>query len=161
MTLANMRELGVRAGGVYPMGYSRKRHRRRWFLRPARPPWAVVGIARRVGLKNYVSDSNGALTVPCLSSPAACTGGHTSAFWACWPTTRLLENRARATLANTGQISTALICGGSAEPGLRSLVDGQSANLHFGSTQVCAGRSPDWIKVKNPDASATTRLIEG
>jgi hypothetical protein len=36
--------------------------------------------------------------------------------------------------------------------GLRRLVDGQSANLHLGSTQVCAGRSQDWIKVKNPDA---------
>jgi hypothetical protein len=37
MTLGNMRELRVRAGGLYPMGYSRKRHRRRWFLRPAQP----------------------------------------------------------------------------------------------------------------------------
>ena len=24
-----------------------------------------------------------------------------------------------------------------------------------------SGRSPDWIKVKNPDAPAATRLIEG
>jgi hypothetical protein len=24
-----------------------------------------------------------------------------------------------------------------------------------------SGRSPDWIKVKNPDAAAATRLIEG
>jgi hypothetical protein len=24
-----------------------------------------------------------------------------------------------------------------------------------------SGRSPDWIKVKNPDAPAVTRLIEG
>jgi hypothetical protein len=44
-------------------------------------------------------------------------------------TTGLFENRARATLENTGQISTALICGGSVETGLWSLVDGQSANL--------------------------------
>jgi ATP-dependent DNA ligase len=24
-----------------------------------------------------------------------------------------------------------------------------------------SGRSPDWVKVKNPDAPAATRLIEG
>ena len=36
---------------------------------------------------------------------------------------------ARATFENTGQISTALICGGSVETGLWSSVDGRSANV--------------------------------
>jgi hypothetical protein len=46
-------------------------------------------------------------------------------------TTGLFENRTRATLANTGQISTVLTCGGSVEAGLQCSVDGQSANLGF------------------------------
>ena len=45
----------------------------------------------------------------------------------CSPITRPCESRARATLENTGQMSTGLICGGSAETGLWSLVDGRSA----------------------------------
>ena len=36
-----------------------------------------------------------------------CTRGRSMESWACSPTTRLLENRARATFAYTGQISTA------------------------------------------------------
>ena len=98
---------------------------------PISPPWATGGIARRVGSKSYAPGFNGALTVPCLSSREGCTSGRISAFWRCWPTTRLCESRVRATLANTVQISTALICGGSVEAGLQCSVDGQSANLGF------------------------------
>jgi hypothetical protein len=43
---------------------------------------------------------------------------------------RLLENRARATLATTAQINTALTCGGGVEAGLQCSVAGRSANLH-------------------------------
>ena len=71
--------------------------------------------------------------VPSRSGREGCTSGRINESWACSPTTRLFENRARATLANTGQISTALICGGSAETGLGSLVDGRSANLLWGT----------------------------
>ena len=75
---------------------------------------------------------------------------------ACSPTTKLFENRERATFGNTDPISTALIWVGSVDTGLWRflwrLVNGQAANLHLGSTQGCAGRSQDWIKVKNPDA---------
>jgi hypothetical protein len=77
-----------------------------------------------------------ALTVPCLSSREGCTSGRIVEFWARWPTTRLLENRARATLANTGQISTALICGGSVGADLGRSVAGRSVNLRLGAPSV-------------------------
>jgi hypothetical protein len=55
---------------------------------------------------------------------------------------RLLENRARATRENTARTSTAPICGGNAETGLWGLVDGRSANLHLGPTQVFFAATP-------------------
>ena len=93
-------------------------------------------IARRGASKNYAFGSNCALTRPCLSSGEACTSGRTNESWACSPTTRLLENRARATFGKTGQISTALICGGSVETDLQCSVDGQSANLRLGAASA-------------------------
>jgi hypothetical protein len=54
-------------------------------------------------------DSNGALTVPCLSSREACMSGRSNKFWACSTTTRLFESTAQATLAKTGRNSTTVI----------------------------------------------------
>ena len=87
----------------------------------------------RVESKSYAPAFNGAITVPSRSGREGCTSGRINESWARSPTTRLFENRARATLANTGQISTALICGCSAETGLGSLVDGRSANRLWGN----------------------------
>ena len=91
------------------------------------------GIARRVASKSCARDFNGALTVPCLLSREACTSGRSNKSWACSRITKLLESRARATLEKTGQISIALIYGGSVEIGSPGLVDGRSANLHSAS----------------------------
>src|SRR5262249_20742686 len=55
------------------------------------------------------------------------TSGRSNDSWARSPTTRLFESKARATLEKRRQKSTAIICGGSVETGLRSLVDGRSA----------------------------------
>ena len=88
---------------------------------PISPRWATVGIARRVGSRNYARGFNGKRVAPCPSGREGCTSG---------PTTRLLEN-GRELRPNTGQISTALICGGSVEAGLQCSVDGQSANFHM------------------------------
>src|SRR5262249_55209622 len=78
--------------------------------------------------------------IPYRSNPEGCTRGLTSAFWECLPTTKLYESRARATLENLGQISTALFCGDNAEIGLRALADGRFAELVCGrcQTAVCA-----------------------
>ena len=65
-----------------------------------------------------------------------------------------------ASYAPKSQISIALIYGGSVEAGLQCSVVGRSANLHLGSRQVCAGRSQDWIKVKNPAAPAYPGIPE-
>jgi hypothetical protein len=58
------------------------------------------------------------------------------------PTTRLFESRAPATLEKTGQISTALVCGGNVEVGLQCSVGGRSANFHVGRRHGCS-EAPD------------------
>jgi hypothetical protein len=92
------------------------------------PLWGTVGIARRAASKNYAPGSNGKRLAPSRSGPEGCTSGHIDESWASLPTTRLFESRGRATLEKTGRISTALVCGGSAEAGLPRSVDGRSAN---------------------------------
>ena len=92
--------------------------------------WATGGIARRVASKSYAPGSNGKRWHRADQAARDAQEDLSAHFRACSPTTRLLENRARATFENTGQISTALICGGSVETGLWRLVDGRSANLH-------------------------------
>jgi hypothetical protein len=95
---------------------------------PISPLWGTAGIALLVESKSYAHGFNGALTAPCLSSREACTTGPINESWVCSPTTRLFENRARATLERKGPTSIALISGASAEAGLWRLVDGRSAN---------------------------------
>jgi len=95
----------------------------------------TAGIARRVESKSYAPGSNGKQVAQCLSSREECTSERTNESSACSPTTRLFGSKARATLQKTGQISTALICGGSVEAGLQCSVVGRSANLHLGFQQ--------------------------
>ena len=63
--------------------------------------------------------------------------------WACSRTTRVFENRVRATLEKRGQNSTALICGDSVETGLRSLEYGRSAIRQFGCINRLAGNDSE------------------
>ena len=91
---------------------------------PISPQWAIAGTAQRVVSRSCALGSNGVRTVPFQSSREVCTRGCTNVFWGCLPTTKPCESRARATLENTGPISTVPICGGNAETGLRALADG-------------------------------------
>ena len=118
---------------------------------------AIGGIVRRVASKNCAPDSDGALTVPCLSSREACTSGRSNESWACLPTTTLFEDRVRATFGKAGQNSTAFICGSNVETGLGNMVDGRSAHRQLG---CCVNRLAGHDSEK-PAGESGARMARG